>query len=59
MFELTKRDDNHHVKYTLRPIDNSKCELEYRVWVEAGKVSERFSQANIQAILHKLKRVVE
>ena len=59
MFELTKRDDNHHVKYTLRPIDDSKCELEYGVWVDTGEVSQRFGPDSIESILQKLKAVME
>lgn len=59
MFELTKKDDNHHVRYTFNPVNNGQCELEYCVWVREGDISERFSPANIQTILQKLKTVVE
>jgi len=59
MFELTKKDDGHHVKYTFKPSDDDSCELEYLVWVEDGVVSDRFSVDNIQAILKKLKTVIE
>ena len=59
MFELTKKDDNHHVKYTFKPFGDNQCELEYYVWVDNGDIDERFSRENIQKILQKLKDVIE
>ena len=59
MFELTKLDDNHHVRFTFTPINDSKCKLEYCVHVNSGELSERFSGSAIQDILQKLKEVVE
>ncbi|MES2225282.1 MAG: SRPBCC family protein [Patescibacteria group bacterium] len=59
MFEMTKKDDNHHVVYIFKPFEPDKCELDYRVWVKEGAVSERFSETNIETILQKLKVVVE
>lgn len=59
MFELTKKDDAHHVRYIFNPLNSVQCELEYCVWVEAGDVAERFSASNIQAILGNLKAVME
>ena len=59
MFEMTKKGDNTHVQYTFMPVDNSHCELEYCVWVDAGEIDERFSKENIKDILQKLKNVIE
>jgi len=59
MFELTKKDDNHHVKYTFQPLGDNRCELEYHVWVDGGDVDERFAQGNVQKMLQKLKDVIE
>ena len=59
MFEMTKKDDNHHVRYIFNPLNNNHCELEYRVHVDSGEVSERFSEDNIQKILQELKAVIE
>lgn len=59
MFELTKQDDSHHVKYALASLSDGSCELEYCVWVEEGEVSERFSPEAIKTILAKLKTTIE
>lgn len=59
MFEMTKSGDDTHVRYTFRPLEQRRCELEYSVWVSNGNISERFSQANIRTILNKLKSVIE
>lgn len=59
MFEMTKKSDNTHVKYTFKPLTDLQCELEYLVWVSEGELSERFSEAAIEDILQKLKTVIE
>lgn len=59
MFELTKKGDNIHVKYTFKPLSDGQCELVYSAWIEDGELNERFSVDNIQAILHSLKGVIE
>lgn len=59
MFEMTKKGDNTHVKYTFKPLGDNQCELEYLVWISEGELSERFSEANVQDILRGLKRVIE
>jgi uncharacterized protein YndB with AHSA1/START domain len=59
MFEMTKKGDSTHVKYTFKPISNTQCELEYMVWISDGTLGERFSESNIQNILQKLKHVIE
>lgn len=59
MFEMTKKGDSTHVRYTFKPVGDNQCELEYYVRVESGEVSDRFSESNIQKILSKLKEVIE
>ena len=59
MFELTKKDDDHHVKSTFKSLDNGQCELEYYVWVDSGDIDGRFAQDKIENILQKLKVVME
>ena len=59
MFEMTKKDDNHHVRYTFKPTDDSSCELEYYVWIEEGELSERFSKENLKIIVASLKEVID
>jgi len=54
-FEFVSSDKNYHVKYTLTPLKNYCCELEYFEWVEKGELENPF---NIQ-ILEKLKLVLE
>jgi len=55
MFEFIASDKNYHVKYTLTPINNSSCELEYFEWVENGELEAPFSIR----ILEKLKNILE
>lgn len=59
MFELTKRDDNHHVRTKIIPISDYSCRLEYCVWVELGEVSDRFTKDAVQEILNQLKKCIE
>lgn len=59
MFEMTKKDDNHHVKYTFKPLNNNQCELEYFVWADGNELTGAFTQETIQKILHKLKNIIE
>lgn len=59
MFELTKKGDSVHVKYTFSAMGYGRCELEYSVHVDEGTIPERFSPESIQAILSKLKEVIE
>jgi len=58
MFEMTKRDDNHHVKYTFMPEGDATL-LEYCVWVSEGVLSDRFGEENVKNILTSFKTVIE
>jgi len=55
MFEFVASDKNYHVKYTLTPLSDSSCELEYFEWVENGEIEVPFT---IQ-VLEKLKGLLE
>lgn len=59
MFEMTKKDDNHHVRYTLKPLGDDRCELEYHVWTDDGELRGAFTKETIEKILQKLKKVIE
>jgi len=55
MFEMKLNDNNYHVRYILKLVDNKSCELEYFEWVETGNLAEPFTQK----ILEKLKTIIE
>jgi uncharacterized protein YndB with AHSA1/START domain len=59
MFEMTKKDDNHHVKYTFRPLDDNLCELEYYVWTDDAELRGAFTKENVEKLLQKLKNILE
>lgn len=55
MFVMSRKDGSYHVKYTLTPLDDNRCELEYYEWADSGDLDEPFTQE----ILQKLKDVIE
>jgi len=55
MFIMTAGDGNYHVRYTLTPVDDDSCELEYFEWVDKGELAEPFTINYLQ----KLKEIIE
>lgn len=54
-FILKAKDGNYHVRYTITPVSESACDLEYFEWVIRGHLPEPF----FESILKKLKMVLE
>jgi uncharacterized protein YndB with AHSA1/START domain len=54
-FVFTKKDGNYHVRYSFRPLGESKTELEYVEWVDRDNLEEPFSHN----VLKKLKETLE
>jgi hypothetical protein len=55
LFEFVASDKNYHVKYTITPLTDSSCELEYFEWVESGELEVPFTME----VLEKLKLALE
>lgn len=54
-FTLTRLNGDYHVRYTFKPVDNSRCDFEYYEWVDEGELDDTFSQE----VLEKLKSIME
>jgi uncharacterized protein YndB with AHSA1/START domain len=55
LFILSDLEDNYHVKYTYRKINDNQTEMEYFEWVKKGELSNPFTKDIIQ----KLKSIME
>jgi len=55
IFTLTDLDNNYHVKYTYRKLDNNQTEMEYFEWMKNGELGNPFTED----IIKKLKSVME
>ncbi len=55
MFTLSKSDNNYNVRYSFKPLDKNRTELEYYEWVESGELDDSFNME----ILNELKRTLE
>ncbi len=55
LFTLSDLEDNYHVKYSYRKINENQTEMEYYEWMENGELGKPFTQDIIQ----KLKSIME
>jgi len=55
LFELSSADGRYHVRYTYKPLEDYKSELEYFEWVDDGDLAAPLKLEN----LGKLKRLTE
>ena len=55
IFTLSDLENNYHVKYTYRKINDNQTEMEYFEWMENGELSNPYTDDVIQ----KLKSVME
>ncbi len=58
-FTFSRKNGNYHVKYTFKPLDNDRCELEYYEWDEKDDMSQLFDNQSLKKILLQLKDVIE
>jgi hypothetical protein len=55
IFTLSDLEDNYHVRYSYKSLDENTTELEYFEWMAQGDLSNPFKQN----VLEKLKLVME
>lgn len=55
LFKLSEKNGSYHVVYTVTPIDENSCELEYYEIVDEGELENPFTQE----VLNKLKALIE
>jgi hypothetical protein len=55
LFELVSADNNYHVRYTYRSVDDNSSELAYYEWVDQGELEEPFTAETLE----KLKYILE
>ena len=50
IFELQSKDGTYHVRYTYKPMDTHQTEMEYEEWVDAGELSQPFTQGVMRTL---------
>lgn len=55
LFVLSQKDGDYHVRYTVIPIDERSCKLEYYEWSDTSNLESPFTQA----ALNEFKQVIE
>jgi len=55
LFTLSDLDENYHVRYTYRALDDNKTEMEYFEWMANGDLSNPYTKD----VLEKLKSIIE
>ena len=50
IFTLADLDDNYHVRYTYRKINENETEMEYFEWMENGELRNPFREDIIQGL---------
>jgi len=55
LFLLSDLEDNYHVRYTYKKLNDNKTEMEYFEWMKDGELKNPFTQS----ILDNLKSIME
>lgn len=56
---MSKLHSNLRVKYTLRPINDNQCELEYYVWADTGNLDKSCTKNACLQTIKNLKNIIE